>query len=52
MATRALGGGEIMQEFQRFALAWTAAALLAVSLMALAVALAAPARAPGQPEPW
>lgn len=36
-----------MQEFQRLALAWTAAALLAVSLMALAVALVAPARAQG-----
>ena len=47
MVKRALGGADIMQGFQRFALAWTAVALLAVSLMALAVALVAPARAQG-----
>jgi uncharacterized protein (DUF2141 family) len=41
----ALGEQKIMPGFQRFALAWTALALLAVGLMVLAVGLVAPARA-------
>ena len=45
MTKTALGGAEIVGGLKRLALAWTAAALLAVSLMALAVALVAPARA-------
>ena len=48
MRKRALGGAKIMQGFQRLVMAWTAAALFAVSLMALAVALVAPARAQDQ----
>lgn len=47
MARKTLGGAQVMQGFQRFALAWTAITLLAVSLMVLAAGLVAPARAQG-----
>jgi uncharacterized protein (DUF2141 family) len=47
MTIIALGRTKIMG-FQRLALVWTAVALLAVSLMVLAVGLVAPAQAQGQ----
>ena len=45
MARKTLGGAQVMQGFQRLALAWTVIVLMALSLMVLAAGLVAPARA-------